>query len=265
VQPAGWHILATGCGPESLLAIDFDVTQSRGTAGFGDLASRLPDRYTVLGVDPLAWPPAGPRADRVAAWLERVERLGAGTVGILAYCAGGSLACAAARHLAERGRSRPTVVLFDPTRVGADTLTYQFGLAVDNLAANLTKDERKGATAGATADADAATALDDLARLLSQRYGDLVTRACNRMGINRTFAQELSGRIRRYLQYLTLAGAVELDITALHAHVIRSSGDPGELAAAGTEARFPVAQEKLLMQQGVADTITRLLTVESPA
>jgi hypothetical protein len=84
------------------------------------------------------------------------------------------------------------------------------------------------------------------------------------MGIKSAFAQELSDRVRRYLRYLALAGAVELDITGLRAHVLRSSGDPGELATAGTEARFPVAQEKLLRQQGVADTITRLLTVESP-
>jgi hypothetical protein len=262
VQPTGWHILATGRGPESLLAIDFDVTQARGSAGFGDLASLLPDRYTVLGVDPLAWPPDGPRVDRVAAWLERVERLPAGTVGILAYCAGGSLACTAARHLAESGRSRPAVALFDPTRVGSNTLTHQFGLAVDNLAANLTEDEREGAMAGAAG--DAATTLDDLARALSERYGNLVARACDRMGIKSAFAQELSDRVRRYLSYLALAGAVELDITGLRAHVLRSSGDPGELATAGTEARFPVAQEKLLRQQGVADTITRLLTVESP-
>jgi hypothetical protein len=146
--------------------------------------------------------------------------------------------------------------------VGSNTLTHQFGLAVDNLAANLTKDEREGAMVGAAG--DAATTLDDLARALSERYGNLVTRACDRMGIKSAFAQELSDRVRRYLRYLALAGAVELDITGLRAHVLRSSGDPGELATAGTEARFPVAQEKLLRQQGVADTITRLLTVESP-
>ena len=126
-------------------------------------------------------------------------------------------------------------MLFDPTRVGSNTLTHQFGLAVDNLAANLTKDEREGAMAGAAG--DAATTLDDLARALSERYDNLVTRACDRMGIKSAFAQELSDRVRRYLRYLALAGAVERSISPVFARM--SCGLPATRANLPRRVRRP--------------------------
>ncbi|MEO3926683.1 hypothetical protein ABGB07_22860 [Micromonosporaceae bacterium B7E4] len=261
----GWRLLRPGTGP-GLLAVDFTPAQARAGAGFTDLARLLPQPYPVWGTEETGWrnvtaatvEPAG----GLDVWLDRDLPVSGGRAGILGYCAGGTLARALARRLADRYGVTPPVVLFDPAEVTAETLYDQFGTALDGLAAALPAAEVRAAREAARAEVRAEPDLSRLAGRLSDRYAALARPACAGQGVPPSIADQLCARIDTYLRYLLLSAAAPA-VGPGPALVVLSAGhEPPPIPGADRQVRLDVPAPDLLADPRAADLAGRALVAE---
>ncbi|MGX7674009.1 hypothetical protein [Plantactinospora sp. DSM 117369] len=262
----GWRLLRPGAGP-GLLAVDFTPAQARAGAGFTDLARLLPEPYPVWGTEEAGWrhvvaasvdSPAG----GLDVWLDRDLPVTGGTAGILGYCAGGTLACALARRLADRYGVAPPVVLFDPVEVTAETLYDQFGTALDGLAAALPAAEVRAAREAARAEVRTRPELSRLAGRLSERYAALAQPACAGQGVPPSIADQLCARIDTYLRYLLLSAAAPPDSPGPALIVLSAGHEPPPIPGADRQVRLDVPQSDLLADVRAADLAGRALVGE---
>jgi hypothetical protein len=202
----------------AVLAVDFG--EGRREAGFPELIANLPGAQACLVSQFDAGDLAKLHADSgvtpqrlwraVDGWSDSVADLH--PVAVLSYCAGASLACLIADHLAARG-ARPAVVMLDPLVVVPDSLLGRFAEAVYGLAELLSGDlvETTVAEAAAEVRADpdpSAARLSACAERLSQRYAAVVYRACEEADLGDDLARELHEHFTNVLRYQALAGAV---------------------------------------------------------
>jgi hypothetical protein len=263
----GWRLVRDAPGAPAVLCVDFTQARARAQAGFTDLAALLPAGAAVWGTDEPTWradPAApGPLADALARWLAGAPAPAAGVRAVLGFCAGASLACALARHLAHGGTA-PAVVLFDPTVATARTLHEQFDAALGGLAAGVAAAEVAAARAGGAADRAGEPDPARLAPRLAARYGELATAACAAQGVPAAIAAQLAERFATHLRYLALTATVPLQ------------APPGALAVLSAEHRLPplgpasvlrldVAPDDLLADPRAAEAVAPALRPEPAA
>ncbi|MER7420192.1 hypothetical protein ABT346_25990 [Micromonospora peucetia] len=259
---SGWHTLRVGTGDEVILVVDFSAEASRAVAGFDDLVQLLPDRYTVRAPSRAAWADVpggvvGPEA-QLASWLATADDLGPEVLAVLGYCAGCRLAAAFADRIA--APTPPATIFFDPLPVVPQTLWYEFVKAVTPLAPGLGQDVVDRAAEQAGAQTDTTANLDELARWLSTSYADLASRACEEIGIETEFAEQLISRLSEYLRYLTIAAATPPVPGPAPALVLRSREPvPAELWEHADARQLDVPRAELLASQEAADLVTQVL------
>ncbi|GAA4443875.1 hypothetical protein GCM10023170_020760 [Phytohabitans houttuyneae] len=252
---AGWRPLRAGAGSEAVLGVDFTQARVRAQAGFAQLVPMLPEPYPVWGTVEEGWQLPGDPAARLSGWLAASEDLRARAV--LGYCAGAPLACALARHLADRTGAPVDVVLFDPSVAGPLTLYYQFDAALGSLAAVLAEAEVAAAREAALRDAEAAGDLDALAATLAGRYTALAGPACASQGVPASIADQMCTRLATHLGYFALSAAAELAYPPETLIVLSAEHDPPPLG--GRVLRLPVGQNALLGDPAAAAAVGGLL------
>jgi hypothetical protein len=246
VPLTGWRLLRAGAGSEAVLGVDFTQARVRAQAGFAQLAPMLPELYAVWGTTEEGWQLPGDPAARLSGWLAASAALPARAV--LGYCAGASLACALARHLAA-----PDLVLFDPSVAGPLTLYHQFDAALGSLAAVLTEAEVTAARDAARREADRADDLDALAAALAGRYAALARPACASQGVPASIADQMCARLATHLGYFALSAAAELTYPADTLVVLSADHDPP--LRGGRVVRLPVGRDALLGARAAADLL----------
>lgn len=253
---SGWRLLRAGAGPQAVIGVDFTQERVRAQAGFAQFAAMLPEPYAVWGTVEEGWQLPGDPATRLSTWLAAAEALPARAV--FGYCAGSSLACALARHLAERTGGAVDLVLFDPSVTGALTLYYQFDAALGSLAAVLGEVEVTAARAAAERESAEAPDLDTLATALTRRYTALAGPACATLGVPESIVDQMSARLATHLGYYALSAAAELDYPPDALVVLSERHEPP--GPEGRHLRLPVDQNSLLGDPSAARAVADLLT-----
>lgn len=246
-----------------VLCVDFTQAKVRAQRGFADLTDLLPGETPVAGTVETAWQEPGSPQQRLERWLANSEQFGHNVRAVFGFCAGGALASALARRLADRFGTAPRLVLFDPSQVDAQTLHYQFTSALASLASTLAADDVREAEQAARQETDAATDLESLAASLADRYTVLSRQACAKQGVPPAIADQLSARICTHLRYLALSAATPLSC-GQRPLLVLSAGYQAPPVPDAVQRRIDVDQAALLGDPATARAAVEWLA-DAPA
>jgi hypothetical protein len=271
-QEDAWKVLSAESRPETILAMDFDVT-GRPQAGFGELTANLTTGYSVW----LSLPPdadTGKDLDETAyldRWLAGPRSSGTPIRAVFGYCVGAVYAAAVAEQVASWQSTPPMLVLFDPEPAVKLSLYSQFRNVLSLLTTIVPAERMEEAYEAGRLAHETTGDMDTMAKSLITIFDDLSTEVLGHAGLDEISRRELTGTFLAFMTYLTTAGRLDpfpawRSATALSSaspanglNAIRSysTGEPGPLVAA--EIRFTADHIGLLRSPDVAAAVTKLL------
>ncbi|AXQ58520.1 hypothetical protein ACFWG7_03765 [Streptomyces koyangensis] len=259
-----WSPLVPGADGDVVLAVDF-ATTGRCEATFAELAGLLPGPVDVWQAVP---PPDAPARGREDDWARHYLHWWAGQEAygpaarpvraVLGYCAGCVFASRLADVVERRQSARPVLVFFDPEVPGVVSLDRGIRAAVDGID-GLSDEERAGLRREIGRIRDAAgNNFDKAAEAFVALYREAYETVLTRMGVGGNFAEQLTRLFRSYAGYLSAARRLEPGAGWESAVSLLSAGRAG--GRLGREIRFPVRQEDLLRDPGVARAVQELVS-----
>lgn len=211
-----WYRIGEKAGGDIVLAIDVDGT-ARSEATFHDLAPLLTGICDVrLAMMPDDMPGAATMASAhrlLDGWSRAAGAWASQVRAVFGYCSGGPVALALADRLEYGCGVRPEVILFDPERPTASTLSEDFTHAIDAMSA-LSPEER-GAYLRRAHDLARCHGphLERVVEQLAELYGEACGRNLARLGVAPDLGIELELAFRRYCAFLLCASRIAGDST----------------------------------------------------